>query len=158
MTVLVIGVGHPDRGDDGVGPAVAARLQEMGAEAVIVHGDCARLIDTWADRGQVVVIDALRMDTDPGTVHRFDARSDDLPAEAFRSSSHLFGLADAVALARALDRLPGELIVYGVAGSRFDLGAGLSPAVEAAADRIVKALESKSIAGSAPSAPSPTAR
>ena len=154
----MIGVGHPDRGDDGVGPAVAARLQTLGVDAVVVHGDCARLIDLWSDRDRVVVVDAMRTDDAAGTVRRFDARIDPLPTEAFRSSSHLFGLAEAVALARALDRLPRELIVYGVAGARFDLGAALSPAVEQAADRVVKALESKSIAGSAPGALSPMER
>ena len=158
MTALVIGVGHPDRGDDGVGPAVAARLQTLGVDAVVVHGDCARLIDLWAGRDHVVVVDALRADDPPGTIRRFDARTEPLPAGAFRSSSHLFGLADAIALAQVLDRLPPDLVVYGVAGARFDLGAGLSPPVDMATDRIVKALESKSIAGSAPSALSPMAR
>ena len=137
MTVLVIGVGHPDRGDDGVGPWVATRLQEIGAEAAIVHGDCARLIDLWSDRDRVVVVDAMRTDDAAGTIRRFDGRIEPLPTGAFRSSSHLFGLAEAVALARTLDRLPRELIVYGVAGARFDLGVCLSPTVEAAAGRIV---------------------
>ena len=137
MTALVIGVGHPDRGDDGVGPRVATRLQEMGVEAVIVHGDCAQLIDLWSDRDRVVVVDAMRTDDAAGTIRRFDARIDPLPTGAFHSSSHLFGLAEAATLAQALDRLPRALIIYGVAGDSFDLGAGLSPAVEAAAGRIV---------------------
>ena len=33
---LVIGVGNPDRGDDGVGPAVASRVAALGLPGVRV--------------------------------------------------------------------------------------------------------------------------
>ena len=42
----------------------------------------------------------------PGTTRRLDASRERLPAELFRGSTHALGLAEAVELARALDRLP----------------------------------------------------
>ena len=51
---------------------------------------------------------------------------------SLRSSTHAFGVADAVELARALGRLPGRLDVYAIEGASFAAGDRLSPAVERA--------------------------
>jgi hydrogenase maturation protease len=64
-----------------------------------------------------------------------------LPAGVFRSSTHAFGVGDAVELARALGRLPRRVVVYGVEGAGFESGAPLSPAVAAAVDDVVSRLE-----------------
>ena len=57
-----------------------------------------------------------------------------------RSSTHAFGVADAVELARALDRLPERLDVYAIEGASFAAGAPLSPAVAAAIDELADLL------------------
>jgi hydrogenase maturation protease len=41
---------------------------------------------------------------------------------SFVSSTHAFGLAEAIALGDVLHQLPDELIVYGVEGVRFEPG------------------------------------
>ena len=79
------------------------------------------------------MVDAVSSGAEPGTIHRLDALTERLPAELSRGSTHAFGLAEAVELARALERLPGRLLVFGIEGKRFDAGAGLSPEVEQAA-------------------------
>jgi hydrogenase maturation protease len=56
-----------------------------------------------------------------------------LPRELFHHSSHLFGIAEAVEMARSLGRLPLRLLVYGIAGEHFSYGEGLSPRVARAA-------------------------
>ena len=45
------------------------------------------------------------------------------PPASFRSSTHAFGVGDAVELARALGRLPRRVVVYGVEGADFAAGA-----------------------------------
>lgn len=57
-----------------------------------------------------------------------------LPARLAGSSTHALGVAEAIELARALDRLPGRTIVYGIEGSSFSAGAALDPTVERAID------------------------
>jgi hydrogenase maturation protease len=52
---------------------------------------------------------------------------------------------EAVQLARALGRLPGRLLVIGIEGKRFDSGAGLSPEVERAAERLADELAGQSL-------------
>jgi hydrogenase maturation protease len=56
-----------------------------------------------------------------------------LPKNISLTSSHAWGLAEAIELARTLELAPREIIVYAVEGGSFDDGAALTPAVAAAA-------------------------
>jgi hydrogenase maturation protease len=142
--IVVIGVGNAYRGDDAVGLAVAERLRGRLPTGVTVL-DCeqepTRLLDAWQDADVALVVDAAASDAPPGTVHRFDASGEGLPAHVFRSSTHAFGVGDAVELARALGRLPERVVVYGVEGADFTAGSGLSTHVTAAVERLVDELE-----------------
>jgi hydrogenase maturation protease len=142
---MVIGVGNTWRGDDGAGLAVARRVRELstaGVEVRELEGDATALVEVWSGAGRVVVVDAAESGAPPGTVRRFDARSGPLPARSLRSSTHAFGVSDAVELARALGRLPGALDVYAIEGASFAAGDRLSPAVERAVDELATALGS----------------
>lgn len=148
---LVIALGSADRGDDAVGGlvarAVAARLPTV---AVVDHEDPTALLDLWAGHTPVVVVDAVRSGAPGGTLHQLEAGSAAGPLSARswagsgRGSTHAFGLAEVVELARALGRLPERLVVVGVEAERFDHGAPLSPAVAAAVpdavERVAEAL------------------
>lgn len=137
-TPLVIGIGNRYRRDDGVGPWVADRLGSRGLRVVEASGEGAGLIDLWREADAAFVVDAMRSAGTPGTVRRFDARHGEIPERLFAYSSHLFGLAEAISLARELDRLPRCLVVYGIEGADFAAGEGLSPAVRAAAEQVAK--------------------
>ncbi len=133
--VLVAGIGNPDRGDDGVGPAVAGRLRgrvPAGVRVLDCRGDVLALIEEWAGCDAAIVVDATAPHGRPGRIHRLDLARRPLPAGFARSSTHAFGIAEAVELARRLDRLPRRLVGFFVEGERFDVGAPLSPAVSAA--------------------------
>lgn len=132
---MVIGVGNRWAGDDAAGLAVARRVG--GRE---LEGDPASLLDAWAGADDVVVVDAAASGAPPGTIRRFDAGAGPLPARSLRSSSHAFGVPDAIELARALGRLPPRLEVYAIEGASFGAGAALSGPVERAVDELVAAL------------------
>lgn len=140
MSALVIGVGNRFRSDDGAGPVVAEKLAAAGLEAVELAGEGAELIETWAGREHVIVVDAARSGAEPGTVHRFEASEQALPTGFFSYSTHQFGVAEAVETARALGRLPKHLTVIGIEGVEFAFGEDLSPEVEAACARVVEQL------------------
>jgi hydrogenase maturation protease len=74
----------------------------------------------------------------PGTIRRFDASAQPLPKDAFRCSTHAFGVARAIELSRALGELPRSLVVYGIEGKNFAAGVGLSPEVERAVGEVVR--------------------
>ncbi len=137
MGRLVIGLGHPDRGDDAAGVLVARRLTSVPS---VARSDCSDLMDLWEGEEDVTVVDAIRSGRLPGTVVRFDAIADRLPTRSF-ASSHSFGLAEIVELARAVHRLPARLDIYGIEGARFEVGSELSPQVASAVSTVIDELE-----------------
>ena len=139
----VVGVGNAWRGDDAVGLAVVERLRgrlPAGVALLEREGEPTSLIDAWEGADAVWVVDAVRSGAAPGTVHRLDATSAELPAELFRGSTHHLGLPEAVELARALERLPQRLVVLGVEGESFEAGQQLTAAVARAADQVAEQL------------------
>lgn len=142
-SVLIIGVGNETRGDDAVGLIVSRDLQKrLGRNAVFLeeNGDGSRLIERWAHFDSVILVDAAQSGSEPGGIHRFEVGESPLPANLFQYSTHAFGVAQAIELARAMHQLPRHLVVYGVEGKCFDEGTSLSPMVERAAKELVEAL------------------
>jgi hydrogenase maturation protease len=118
---------------------VARRLKGAlpeGVELAEREGEPTALIDAWDGADSLWLVDAVSSGADAGTIHRLDASEHELPAELFRASTHHVGLAEAVELARALERLPPKTVVYG-----FELGAELTPAVAVAAERVAAAVQ-----------------
>lgn len=140
MTRLVIGAGNETCGDDAAGllvlRAVAARAP-AGVSCIEAPPDGLALLDLWRGAPLAVVVDAACSGAPPGTVHRIDAAGP-LPATLRPFTSHGFGIVEAIELARALDRLPGRLLVYGIEGARFAPGDALSPEVAAAIDAVAE--------------------
>ena len=138
---IFIGVGHAERQDDGVGPFVADGLRARGLPAVVHEGDGTGLLDLWESRRACVVIDAVADAGAAGTVRVFtDLDDPEFARAAFVHSTHRLGLPEAVALGRALGRLPDRLVVIGVAGAAFGFGSRLSPPVASAAERLIDRL------------------
>jgi hydrogenase maturation protease len=137
--LIVIGLGNSFRGDDAAGLAVARALGED--PRVLVHeGEPIDLLDRWEGAGEVVVVDAARSGAAPGTVHHLDGLAEPVTAGG---STHAFGLAETLALARALGRAPARLTLIGIEGERFGAGEGLSPAVEAAVEVVASELRAR---------------
>lgn len=134
--IVLIGVGNPWRGDDGVGRAVietAVGRLEPDVEVVEADGEPGRLIDAWTDVDLAVVVDAVRSGAVPGTIHVWRDKSA-LARAAPSTGSHALGVADGIALGGALDRLPGTLVVVGIEVGETSAGLGLSAAVAAKLD------------------------
>jgi hydrogenase maturation protease len=127
--MIVIGVGNAWRRDDGAGPAVAR------AAGGVCTDDPARLLDLWDGEPHVVVVDACVSGAPPGTIHRGDAGVRTHPA-----STHGFGVAETIELARAIGRAPARLEVYAIEGADFGHGEGLSPRVREAVGELARSL------------------
>ena len=140
---VVIGIGNRLRGDDGAGVVVAERLLGRvpeDVEVVACSEEPSRVMDAWEGADAVVLVDTVSSGAPPGTLHRFDASRDTVPARTFRSSTHAIGIAETIELARALGRLPRRVRVYGVEAGGFTTGAALTPAVEGAVTSLVDAV------------------
>lgn len=142
----VIGIGNPLRGDDGVGRAVAAQLRGTLPACVRIvetDGEATALVGLLDGVESAVLIDACVSDAPVGTIRRFDLARGEVPPPARAVSSHGMGLAEALALARALGQLPAHCIVYAVEGRSFEPGAGLSAPLAAAASRLAARLRAE---------------
>jgi hydrogenase maturation protease len=142
VLTLVVGVGNPWRGDDAAGLVVADRVraQAWGVRVETLEGDASALVHLWAGHDDVALVDAASSGALPGTLHELRTGDGSLQATALRSSTHAFGVADAVGLAAALGRLPVHLEIFAIEGEDFSLGAPLSPAVARTVDALANRL------------------
>ena len=135
--MLIIGCGNPGRSDDGAGIRVAQRLCELGFEARVYTGECLGLIDLWECADDVILVDTVVTGAPPGTIHIWDSSRSSLSGKA-PASTHGLGVAEAIGLARCLNRLPSRLRVYAIEGRCFDLGTSVSQEIRDAVDDMVR--------------------
>ncbi len=149
--ILVIGVGNEYRGDDGVGRRVARELSDRGSHTIAIleaTGEGTALLESWNGADAVILVDAVQSGAPPGTIHRLDAQARPLPVGFLRTSTHAFGVVEAVELGRALNQLPRRLVIYGIEGKAFDPDTGLSREVALAArdvtERVLRDIDAMS--------------
>ena len=147
MSVVVIGLGNTDRADDAVGTLVVRRLRgRLPPEVPLVEwrADPTGILnlDAWRDAMLAIIVDATSSGARPGTLHRIEVGRDTVPRELGSASTHALGLADTLALASAVDRLPPRVVIVGIEAGRFATGGPPDPAVrsavEHAADLIIE--------------------
>lgn len=157
-SAVLVGIGNTYRRDDGIGPAVAMAVSELGPAGVTIvisDGEPAGLLEAWSGAQRAVLVDAVLGETgNPGRIRRSvlisappgqpGAHGDELAAASWgapgSASTHRMAIADAVRLAGAVDRLPGRLVAFGVEITDIGFGPGLSPAVAAAVPGLVQAV------------------
>ncbi len=143
MKVVLIGVGNLHRGDDGAGIEVARRARKRVPKGVTViesPGDAAHLMESWDGRKAAIVVDAASPRGAPGSVLRLEAHGEPLKSGLFAATTHDLGVEHAVELARALGRLPGRVVLYGVEGRTFGHAQPMSREVAEALDGVVDAV------------------
>jgi hydrogenase maturation protease len=145
VPLVIIGMGNHMRHDDGVGLEVLTEVRrcvpdgaDTQVEFLLLDGEPTRLIDAWTGRAQAVVIDAAYAAGDPGTIYRVDVDDGSFPEWLGGASSHSAGLAAAVGLGRALNRIPDKMVVFGIEPEDCSFGVGLSESVMAAMPSLVE--------------------
>jgi hydrogenase maturation protease len=154
-TTLVLGLGNPLRGDDGVGVRVVQQLAKwcLPSDVEVVDGGTRGLglVSLLEGRRRAIVIDAGDMGLAPGEFVRFTLEEARLLREdEGRFSVHAAGLREALLLARALGMLPEEVVLFGVQPAHIAWEAGLSPQVEATLLHLAEAVRREVMAGGPP--------
>jgi hydrogenase maturation protease len=127
--VLVLAVGNPSRGDDAIGPALAARLEAVVPAGVEVIVEFQLQVENALDiagRTRVIFVDAGTGTPAPFELTRI------LPAAEFLHTSH--ALSPEAVLAtylRVTGQEPPEAWVLCVRGESFELGESLGAAAAA---------------------------
>jgi hydrogenase maturation protease len=144
--LCVIGIGNEDRGDDGLGLLVVRALRQRSWPHIQVlesSGEATALLAAWEEASSVIMVDAVVTSAPPGTLYCWNLRAHSLPHNYAPSSSHAFGLPQALELAQALQYLPEKLLLYAIEGACFEPGSPLTPAVEGALPILLHSLEHK---------------
>lgn len=146
MNTLVIGLGNPILGDDGVGWRVAQELQNHGnlpsdVDITYLALGGISLMEELIGYERAIIIDAIVTHQAPiGTVSRFSI--DDLtdPFFGHLSSSHDTSLQNALQIGRDLGaQLPSEIIVVAIESQNvYDFSEELSAQVSAAIPEAVR--------------------
>jgi hydrogenase maturation protease len=138
---LVIGIGNPDRGDDAIGRSVARTLRARVAPVVRVieqDGEATALLAELQTAQRAWLVDAAQSSAPPGTISRIDCAAEGLALPSGTVSSHGFGVVEAIALARALDVLPKQCVVYAIEAADFTAGTAPSSEVVQAAEEVAE--------------------
>jgi hydrogenase maturation protease len=133
----VIGIGNRFRHDDAAGLEVARRVRRRvdgDVRIVELEGEPIDALEVWSTADEVIVADAIAGSGTAGTVHLLDASDTPISAPFRGKGTHTFSLADVVELARAIDKLPHSLLVYGIEGGDFSTGEGLTDPVARAVE------------------------
>jgi hydrogenase maturation protease len=140
--ILVAGVGNVLRGDDGFGPAVAARLRDLPQGAEVVEtgiGGIALLQELMAGCDGLILLDAVDRGEPPGTVFAIEP---DIGDAVQVPDVHLANPERVLAMAKAMGVLPKRVLIVGCQPAEVDeLDERLSPRVERAVDRAAATVE-----------------
>ena len=138
--VLIVGIGNILLRDEGIGAHAIEAMQDsdLGDRVEILDGGTsgADLVDEVADRKKVIVIDAIKADSKPGTVFRLSM--DDLAARAEGSVSlHEFGLLETMTAAKVMGCQPKEVVIFAVQPKDISPGLELSDEIAAVLPKVV---------------------
>ena len=153
--IRVIGIGNSFAGDDAVGIHVVRRLKEYpisgpipGINMIEAGLDGLALLDDFAGIERGIVIDAMQSGHDTGTIVRLEIPRDldqlsEFTWSSTTSSTHAFGLGEALTLGNLLRMLPPSLTVYGIELGQLNTGTPLSAKVSEAMESVVAQIMSE---------------
>ena len=142
VTTLVLALGNPLRGDDGVGAAVLDALPALPAGVTGLDGGTPGLGLVLSLQGydRTIIVDAAEMGEAPGTWRRFTPDCLRTRDSVLRGTLHDAGLAEALVLGEALGVLPSEVLIFGVQPGEIGWAPGLTAAVAAAIPGLCEAI------------------
>jgi hydrogenase maturation protease len=140
--ILVAGVGNILRGDDGLGPYVVKVLRgEEWPPNVDIIDFGIRLYDLLLKIGDydlAVIVDALDLGGDPGEIYILEPGK---LREVRVLDPHTSSLADILAMAERVGKLPGKVVIVGCQPAELCERIGLSKTVEGRITEIINIIK-----------------
>lgn len=144
---VVLGVGSPLMGDDGLGVAVVAEMRqdwEQDPALTFVDGGTwgMSILPSIETADRLLIVDAITGGGAPGALVRLD--DDEIPRHLRQKlSPHQIELGEVLAVAQLRGTFPSEAVALGIEPARIELHDGLSEVVRAAVPGLVDAIESQ---------------
>ncbi len=130
--------------DEGVGVRAVDELKRrfhFPDNVEIIDGGTSGLdlLEYIEGKDHLVLIDAIKGNAAPGSV--LIVRGKDVPAQFFtRISPHQLGISDLLATATIIDKLPENVVLFGIEPKTIKMGLTLSTEVKEGFDRLLMAV------------------
>lgn len=137
--ILILGYGNPGRQDDGLGPAVAERIDALGLPGVTTDADYQLNIEdaaTMARYGVVLFVDASIDAPEPYSLEKVSA------ATEIAFTSHSVSTSSLLAMCEEHFGGAPEAYVLGIRGHGFEFKEGLTPEGEQRLEEAVTFIQS----------------
>ena len=133
-SVLILGIGNTLLSDEGIGVHLVERMrQRVGELNAVEYMDGGTLSFTLAEPiarvDGLIVVDAARMDSPPGTLKVFHNEEMDRYLSGNRASVHEVSLTDLLDIARLSECLPQARCLVGIEPASIEWGEQPSEAV-----------------------------
>ena len=140
--VVVLGLGNPLMGDEGIGVYLVDQLARSSSQYPSVDFIDAgtgglSVLHYMEDRRKAVIIDCAFMDREPGAIRRFTPEEVRSTKVLAHQSLHEADLMRIIAMARQLGQAPEEIVIFGIQPERVEFGHGLSPTLMNQADQYI---------------------
>jgi hydrogenase maturation protease len=142
MAILVLGLGNTIMSDDGFGVKVVTALSSryrFPESVKLLDGGTLGLdlLPHLEGVEKLLIIDALDMRAEPGTISRIEG--EEVPrAFASKLSVHQMGLQDLLAVAELQGHIPKNLVVWGAQPESIEMGTELTALVASALPLVVE--------------------
>jgi len=144
--IKIIAIGNTLCGDDGIGYSVLQDLRERssfpGIPLINCGVDVLSLIDHFSDTEHVIIIDAVKMGAQPGTIKVFETSDVEFTVLSNLFSLHGINLANVLELAEIIGAVPDKITIIGIEPEQIHVGKGLSSTVANAREEIIENLRS----------------
>lgn len=138
---VVLGVGNELLSDEGIGIHVAKELQKRDIlpEIDVFEGGTEGfgLLNIITDADRLVVIDALKGGSEPGTIYKFDIKDAPRSPDLFKTSVHQISILEVLNLSSLIGKTP-ETTVIGIEPKSIATGMELSPEIRAQIPRVIE--------------------
>jgi hydrogenase maturation protease len=130
--VLVLGLGNPLMSDDGLGIHVVKGLKQKkwppGIVILEVGTSVMNYLEEISQTLSLIAVDAVRAGGKPGSIYRLTL--DELADAPGQFESHSFSLLQTIQLARLINGMPTDIVIYGMEPGQLGPGTQLSTAVQ----------------------------
>jgi hydrogenase maturation protease len=141
QNITILGIGNVLLSDEGVGVHVANELfkKELPENVSVVEGgtDGFRLLNIITDADRLIVIDAVRGDSEPGAIYRFDIDDMKRCPQEFKTSVHQIGILEVIDLSGLIGKTP-QTTIIGIEPKSLEMGLELSPEIREKIPRIIE--------------------
>ncbi len=141
QNIVILGIGNLLLSDEGVGVHVAHKLMDMdlpkGVSVVEGGTDGFRLLNVITATDRLIVVDAVKGGSPPGSIYRFDIDEVKNCPSGFKTSVHQIGILEVINMSGLIGKTP-HTTVIGIEPKSLEMGMELSTEIKEKIPRIIE--------------------